>query len=65
MSWKIVVMAELLAANAGIDATLAIARNQLDTAQALALVVIMVGSLLLINYLLLEPIKNEVKQWRD
>jgi len=65
MSWKIVVMAELLASNNGIGAALAVSRSQLDTATALALVTIMVVSLLLIEYLLMEPIKREVEQWRN
>lgn len=65
MSWKIVVMAELLSANDGIGAALAIARSQLDTPTALALVVIMIGSLLMIEYLVLEPIKREVELWRE
>ncbi|MCJ8326612.1 MAG: ABC transporter permease subunit [Campylobacterales bacterium] len=64
MSWKIVVMAELLSSNDGIGAALAIARSQLDTPTALALVVIMIGSLLAIEYLLLEPLKREVELWR-
>ena len=64
MSWKIVVMAELLSSNEGIGASLAIARSQLDTPTALALVFIMIGSLLLIEYLILEPIKREVEAWR-
>lgn len=65
MAWKIVVMAELLSANDGIGSALAIARSQLDTPTALALVLIMIGSLLLIEYLILEPIKREVEAWRD
>ena len=65
MAWKIVVMAELLSANDGIGSALAIARSQLDTPTALALVFIMIGSLLLIEYLILEPIKREVEAWRD
>ncbi|WP_320036179.1 ABC transporter permease subunit [Halarcobacter sp.] len=65
MAWKIVVMAELLSANDGIGASLAIARSHLDTPTALALVVIMIGSLLLIEYLILEPIKREVELWRE
>ncbi len=65
MSWKIVVMAELLSTNDGIGASLAIARAHLDTPTALALVVIMIGSLLIIEYILLEPIKREVELWRD
>lgn len=65
MAWKIVVMAELLSANDGIGSALAIARSQLDTPTALALVLIMIGSLLLIEYLILEPIKREVEAWRN
>ena len=65
MSWKIVVMAELLSSNDGIGAALAIARSHLDTPTALALVVIMIGSLLLIEYLILEPLKREVELWRE
>ncbi len=65
MAWKIVVMAELLSANDAIGASLAIARSHLDTPTALALVIIMIGSLLLIEYLILEPIKREVELWRE
>lgn len=65
MSWKIVVMAELLSSNSGIGAQLAIARSLLDTPTALALVIIMIGSLLFIEYIILEPIKREVESWRD
>lgn len=64
MSWKIVVMAELLSTPDGIGAALAVTRSQLDTAGALALVVMLVATLLLIEYLLMEPIKREVEQWR-
>ncbi len=65
MSWKVVVMAELLATSNGIGAVLAVARTQLDTAAALALVTVMVGSLLLVEYLLMEPVRREVEQWRS
>ena len=65
MAWKIVVMAELLATSDGIGALLAIARSQLDTPTALALVVIMIASLMFIEYIILEPIKREVELWRD
>ncbi|MGD9719181.1 MAG: ABC transporter permease [Sulfurimonadaceae bacterium] len=65
MAWKIVIMAELLATSDGLGASLAIARSQLDTEGALALVVIMIASLLFIEYVILEPIKREVELWRD
>ncbi len=65
MAWKIVVMAELLATSDGIGASLALARSQLDTTTALSLVVIMIASLMFIEYIILEPIKREVESWRD
>ncbi|BDY12380.1 ABC transporter permease [Hydrogenimonas cancrithermarum] len=65
MAWKIVVMAELLATSDGIGAALALSRSQLDTQTALALVVIMIGLLMLVEYIFLEPIKQEVEKWRD
>ena len=65
MSWKIVVMAELLSSSDGIGSLLAISRSQLDTPTALALVVIMIGTLLFIEYIILEPFKREVESWRD
>ncbi|OCL88694.1 Bicarbonate transport system permease protein CmpB [Aliarcobacter thereius] len=65
MSWKIVVMAELLSTSDGLGASLAVARSQLETSTALALVTIMIASLLLIEYLIFEPIKREIEAWRD
>lgn len=65
MAWKIVIMAELLATSNGIGASLAVARSQLDTPTALALVTIMIGSLMFIEYIILEPIKREVELWRN
>lgn len=65
MSWKIVVMAELLASSDGIGALLAVANSQLDMQMALALVIMVVTILLMFEYLLLEPIKREVEKWRE
>ena len=64
MAWKIVVMAELLSTSDGIGASLAVARSHLDTPTALALVVIMISSMMFIEYIILEPIKREVELWR-
>ena len=64
MAWKIVVMAELLSTSDGIGAALAVARSHLDTPTALALVLIMISSMMFIEYIILEPIKREVELWR-
>ena len=65
MSWKIVIMAELLSSSDGIGASLAIARSHLDTHVALALVSVMIGVLFFVEYIILEPMKREIESWRN
>ncbi|MGP1560571.1 MAG: ABC transporter permease [Helicobacteraceae bacterium] len=65
VSWKIVIMAELLSASDGMGAQLAIARSNLDSTGVFALVSIMIFALLLIEYGVLEPVKREVEAWRN
>lgn len=65
ISWKVVVMAELLSAPDGVGALLAVSRAQLDTASTLGWVVAILGLLLAVEYLFLEPIKRRVEGWRS
>ncbi|HQR82846.1 MAG TPA: hypothetical protein PK283_08055, partial [Thiotrichales bacterium] len=65
MSWKIVVMAELLATSDGIGAALAVSRSHLDTAASMAWISAIIFVLLAIEYLVLEPIKRHVEAWRE
>ncbi|MFN3987737.1 MAG: ABC transporter permease [Rhodocyclaceae bacterium] len=64
ISWKVVVMAELLASSDGVGAALAVSRSHLDTAATLAWISAVVVLLLAAEYLVLEPIKREVERWR-
>ena len=64
-SWKVVVMAELLSANDGIGAALAVSRSHLDMEATLAWICVVLLALLAVEYLLLEPIKREVERWRE
>jgi len=64
MSWKIVIMAELLSSHNGLGAMLAVSRAQLDTEGAFGIIVLLIGALMVVEYLLLEPIKREVEAWR-
>ncbi|MGB6102666.1 MAG: ABC transporter permease subunit [Pusillimonas sp.] len=64
MSWKVVVMAELLSTVDGVGAALAVSRAQLDTATSLGWVVAVLGLLLAAEYLFLEPLKRTVERWR-
>ncbi|ENO78475.1 binding-protein-dependent transporter system inner membrane protein [Thauera sp. 27] len=64
-AWKVVVMAELLATQDGVGAALAVSRSHLDTASTMAWIAAVVGLLLAVEYLVLEPIKREVERWRE
>lgn len=64
-SWKVAVMAELLATSDGVGAALAASRAQLDTAQSLAWILAVVATLLVLEYGVLEPIKRELERWRE
>lgn len=64
VSWKVVLMAELLATSDGAGAQLAVTRTHLDMSGTLAWVAAVVGLLLATEYLLLEPIRREMERWR-
>lgn len=63
-SFKVAVMAELLANAGGIGGALADARINLDISEALAWVVIAVSLLLVVEYALVQPVKSEIDKWR-
>ncbi len=64
-AWKVVVMAELLATQDGVGAALAVTRSHLDTAATMAWITAVVGLLLAVEYLMLEPVKRELERWRE
>lgn len=64
-SWKVAVMAELLATSDGVGAALAVTRSHLDTSASLAWICAVVGSLLVLEYALLELVKRELERWRS
>ena len=64
-AWKVAVMAELLASADGVGAALAVTRSQLDMSGTLAWVCAVVLTLLVVEYLFLEPIKREFERWRE
>ena len=63
-SWKVVVMAELLTTVDGVGAALAVSRTQLDMATSLGWIIAVLGLLLALEYLFLEPVKRHVERWR-
>lgn len=64
IAWKAAVMAEVLSAGTGIGERLALARANLDTAEAMALVVLIVGLLLLVDGVVLDPFRRRIERWR-
>ena len=65
LSWKVAVMAELLASTDGIGASMALARINLDTADALAWIIVLLVMLLAVELLVLEPLQRRLEPWRD
>ncbi|MEM1427899.1 MAG: ABC transporter permease subunit [Pseudomonadota bacterium] len=63
-AFKVAVMAELLANAGGIGGALAEARINIDIAQALAWVVVAVTLLIVVEYVLVQPVKAEIDRWR-
>ncbi len=65
MAFKVAVMAELLANTGGIGGALAMARANLDVAQALAWVLIAVAALIGVEYGIVHPVRAEFERWRE
>ncbi|WP_419786174.1 ABC transporter permease [Pseudodesulfovibrio sp.] len=64
LSWKVAVMAELLASTNGIGANLALARINLDMAEVLAWIIVLLVLLLAVELLVLNPLKRRLEPWR-
>ncbi len=60
---KITIMAELLGASEGIGSKIADARTMLDTQEVLAYVVLVLGIIMIIEYLILEPLRILLMPW--
>ncbi|MCB1359038.1 MAG: ABC transporter permease subunit [Maritimibacter sp.] len=65
LSWKVAVMAELLAGAGGIGDGLAGARARIDTAQTMAWVLVVVAVLVAVDLGLLQPLQRRLSLWRD
>jgi len=64
MAWKITVMGELLSTTDGIGGEMALTRISMDTAGTLALLLCVLGMLMAVEYLLLEPVRRKMEPWR-
>lgn len=64
MSWKVAVMAELLSGAGGIGDGLAAARAEVDTAKTMAWVVVVVVLLLVVDRLVIGPVRRYFETWR-
>ncbi|HMN36737.1 MAG TPA: ABC transporter permease subunit [Hyphomicrobium sp.] len=64
-SFKVAVMAELLANIDGIGLALAMSRANLDVAQSIAWVVLIVAAIIVVEYGLIHPVRSEFERWRE
>lgn len=64
-TFKVAVMAELLANINGIGVALAMSRANLDVAQSIAWVVIIVATIFIVEYGVVQPIRAELERWRE
>ena len=62
---KIAIMAELLGANNGMGAQLAMARSMLDTETVLAYVMLILGMIFIVEYLIIEPLRIIFMPWEQ
>ncbi|MEA2099814.1 MAG: ABC transporter permease subunit [Campylobacterota bacterium] len=64
LSWKIVMMAELISSDDGMGSLLAVARSHIDTTSVMALLMLMVSMLIVFERLFLDPMKQRLESWR-
>ena len=64
-AFKVAVMAELLANIDGIGVALAMSRSNLDVAQSIAWVVVIVTAIFMVEYGVVQPIRAELERWRE
>lgn len=64
-SFKVSVMAELLANIDGIGLALAMSRANLEVAQSIAWVVFIVAAIIIVEYGLVHPVRAELERWRQ
>ncbi|MFW5825101.1 MAG: ABC transporter permease [Marinobacter sp.] len=65
VAWKVTVMAELFATEEGVGAGMATARVSLDTAGAMAWILVVVVLLLVAEHGLLRPLQKKMEPWRQ
>jgi NitT/TauT family transport system permease protein len=65
IAWKVTVMAELFATENGVGAGLAMARVNLDTAGAMAWILVVVVLLIIAEHGCLRPLQKKMEPWRQ
>jgi len=65
VAWKVTVMAELFATEDGVGAGMAMARVSLDTAGAMAWIMVVVMLLLVAEHGFLRPLQKKMEPWRQ
>ncbi|KRD95941.1 ABC transporter permease [Bosea sp. Root381] len=64
-AWKVTVMAELLSNAGGLGGDLASARALFDIPRVTAIVLVVVAFALITEYVLIQPLRDRLEQWRQ
>lgn len=64
LAWRVGVMSELLSAETGIGAEINLARINLETAEVMAWIIVVVVLILTSEYLILRPLRRWLEPWR-
>ena len=65
LAWRVAVMSELLSSETGIGAQLNLARINLETAEVMAWIAVVVVLILTCEYLILRPLRRCLEPWRN
>ncbi len=64
-AWKSTIFAEYLGSASGVGFALSVANNNLETAELFAWAIILVLFMLIVEYVILQPLQTRVMRWRE
>ena len=64
-AWKSSIFAEFIGSNSGIGFALSVANNNLNTSKLYAWALILVGLMLVVEYLIYRPLQKKITGWRQ
>ena len=65
IAWKAAIFAEFLGSSAGIGFTLSMANSNLQTEELFAWTLVLIGLMLVFEYLVIQPLQKYATRWRQ